>query len=322
MAILKPTSTSDNTVVTNSDMHRGLQEKFYKESLALAADLVIDIEAIYHDCFRGGLNQIDHNIIHRCKHLLGETLNELGLFNVNLHADINQAINQAATSQEIEAKRLRDLAIAEAKRTNSPLPPEPRVANRFICLESHPRVKLDFKPRGKNSVDESDESLNSSNEHVSKTVAEINEIIGQLDPSSGNAVRRKYTQPEDGYLITISFGDLTSVDQVLNRLSSFINTIESLSLDELMISQQFSNWFNVKQVNPFDLESADIDELTQSIVISVFNLEEFTASFYVSAMLNNTKIQISNAVSGSEKLSIKENKASINSSFLCINLQF
>lgn len=322
MAILKSTLSSDNTVITNGDMNRDLQDKFHKDHITLAAQLVVDIEAIYHDCFRGGLNQIDHNIIHRCKQSLGETLNSLNLFNVYLMADINMAIAQATQKQDVEAKKLRDLALGEAERENLPPPPMPNASNRFISLDSHPRVKLAFNPRGKNSVNESPESLQASNDQVSKIVDEINQLIKSFELSSGDLVRRKYTNSEDGYLISLSFSDLTNVEQVLNRLAAFIKTAESLSLDELMISQQFSTWFTVKPANPYDLELTAASSLIQTVAVSVFNLEEFTASFYVSAILNNLKIQISNLHNGSEKLSLLKSTKSINNSYLCINLQF
>lgn len=323
MAILKSTSLPDSAIVTNEDMNKALQKKLYEERVNLAANLVIDIEALCHDCFSNGLNQIDHYIIHRCKQLLGETLNSLGLFNVSLYTDVETAISDAIKKTENQEREARALIVAEALRHGINAPPEPsQPANRFVHLNKYPRVKLIFNPRGKTSFDEPDADLQANNDMVAKTVDEINQVVKGTDPSSGNYVRRKYTKCEDGYLIKISFSDLKKPNEVVERISSFIKTLESLSLDELMISQQFSNWFQVEQANPFDLEVSGYANYEQSIAISVFNLGEFTASFYVSTILTNLNILLTNKLKDSDKLSLLIQKESINNSFLCINLEY
>lgn len=324
MVTLKSTSLSNSVSDIHEDMNKALHDNLYQTRIKLVANLVNDIEALHHGCFQGGLNQIDQNILHRCKQALGATLNDLGLFNVFLYSDVETAITQTISELEDEDKKAWALAAQDAaKHGINPPPQPPSTPKRFVALKRHPRVRLGFKPRAKNDFDELLEDLNTSNNSALRTISEINELISKSEPSTGNEVRRKHTHSNDGFLISINCADLNSTSEVLDRITSFIDTVESLSLDELMIAQQFSSWMKMEQLNPFDLEVTDVKKnLVQSIAISVFNLEEFTASFYVSTLLKNIEILIANSLAKDGSLTLKHHAKSLNSSFLSINLKF
>lgn len=296
MATLKYTSSSDSEAISKD---HALQ--LYKNNLLNAASYLIDLEAMYHECLKGGVSLIDHNIIHRCKISIGKVFNDLGLFNTYVYADI-----------DAEVEKAKNMAAPNAK---------------FLKFTNRPRVKIGFNPRAKSYFDESEDNVNESNNRALSSVDEINKLIAETPILTANAVRRKYTVAQDGYLIHLMFADLSDSEAVLERIGHFIGTVEALSLDELMISQQFSEWFTVEQSNPFSLEliansSENAELYDQSIAITVFNLNDYTASFYLSTILKNIKQRITNYVLVSDSLSMKYHKHSINNSYECVNLHF
>ena len=338
MAILKSTSSLESSREQNESMNSGLIQNINDQAIKAVTDLVIDLEAMHHQCFKQGLNRIDHNIIHRCKLLLGQKFKALNLFNVSLIPDTDSIIQKHISEQRKADEDAYALAVKQANELKISPPQQKPFNLQFIAFDDLPRLKLDFKPRAKSSFDESDESLDKSNLYVETVIKSINQDIVSRPSSSCTEVRRKYTTLEDGYLITLNFNDISTAGAALDRLNIFINTIESLSMDELMISQQFSTIFKVEQTNPFLLEqevklkdsqetSASTEtnskpSLDQYIKISVFNLAEFTPSFYVSTILKNISKLMNMSMNNSERLSLIQKKHSINSSFVCVNLNF
>lgn len=243
------------------------------------ANLICDIEAIFHECFKNALNEFDQNIIKRCKTKISILFRDIGAYNLYMGYDEVQQNNQG-----------------------------------FITpLTTLPKVKLYFHGRSVSDSGEDADSISKENEYIESCIKKINEYKQLINNDIIN-VRKKYATHEDGVLIKIKTRNLTK-SQIIERIDFFIEEVRNLSLDELMISQQFTDWFSLENTNPYSLVKNQNHE--EGIFISLFYMDSFVPCYYLSIILMSIKKQLSSLNSLDN---FKLAYPSINESFVSLSI--
>lgn len=270
----------------------------YSDGLNTAAMHLLDLEALYHNNFINGFNTLDQSIVKNCKRDISIALHNLNLYNLYVnHADFLLVGNDN---------------------------------NSVLMLKELPRVMLHFNPRSAQFTGESAQDIEKDNNRVSDAVKYINNIIGQSECHNIIDVRSRYTNSEDGFLIEIKFSKHLNELEFINKMESFIEETQSLSLDELMISQQFSEWYSLEHKNPFWLHQQN-ETKNQTIMLSIFNIHCFSPAYFLSVLLDNIKIKVLSNIKKkldvsengiqNQKMQIKEKYTSINDSFVNLNFE-
>lgn len=270
-------------------------------------DLILDLESLYHNDFKNGLNQIDLQIVQRCKYKVSECFEKLDLYNLFLRSDVDQYIK----SKKIE----RDKSYELDDETDS--------VKFFHYIDDYPRFLLDFKPRDIENVSDSLEKVNQDNARVKQVVSEINSILAKQETPSIFKVRQKYTSKDDGLLIHLKFPSDLPIHSALSQIDDFTDTVKHLSLDELMISQQFTESFKITQDNPYSLQVDRGHKMPQSIRISVHNLKDYAPCYYLTVVLENIKEAINKVcdLNASEtEIHLSESYETINDCFVSMEL--
>jgi hypothetical protein len=270
----------------------------YSEALNIAAMHLLDLEVLYHYDFIHGFDTLDQMIVRNCKRKMSIALHTLNLFNLFLkHADFKLV----------------------------------RAGNNLVLhLQELPRILLSFNPRSAKFTGESTEEIEKDNNRVGDAVEYINNIISNTECHDIVDVRSRYTTDEDGFLIAIKLGQNLTEAEFIRKIETFIEEAQSLSLDELMISQQFSDWYTLQHKNPFWLHQKK-EATSQSILISIFNVHCFSPSYFLATLLDNIKIKVLSKLKGqpsnsdieesSHKLQIQDQYSSINNSFVILNFE-
>lgn len=276
-------------------------------SIQEICDLILDLESLYHNNFKNSQNQIDLQIIQRCKYKVSECFDNLNLYNLFLKSDVDQYIR----SKEIQ----RDSSYEVEKESDK--------VKIFNYIDEYPRIALDFKPRDIENIKDSVEQVNKDNARVEKVISEINAILAKRETPSIFKVRQKYTSNDDGFLIYLKFPSELMIDSALSRIDDFTDTVKHLSLDELMISQQFTENFRVTQENPYTLQVNNDHKPPQSIRISVHNLKDYAPCYYLTVVLENIKEDINrirDSNSSKTEINLSKSYETINDCFVSIEL--
>lgn len=210
---------------------------------------ILDLEAIYRENFFSELDdELNIFALKKCKTNLSTLLSSLNLFNLNLSSN---KLNFSKDNDE------------------------------FLTINDIPRIQLSFKKRDKELPIENQGEIDLENEHVHNTISLINKLLQEKQPTNILDVRQKYVSNNDGFLFTLNFHKTVSVIGLIKTLRDFQTEISNLTLDELMISQQFTDLFKMQYINPFWLENNHRNLVCdQSILISVRNIESSTPFYY------------------------------------------
>lgn len=300
----------------------------HRSNIALeVSDLILDLESLYQNNFKKGLNQVDLNIEQRCKQQISACFEKLNLYNVYLTSDASKSIKTKEIQLidpllEAQKAQKKDTEGGERKKTDETDADEPKV-KLFYYVDEYPRCYLIFKPRNIEGVNDTIEKVSAENEYVAKIVNEINQILEKKIPPSIFQVRKKYMCDQDGYLIHLKFNENVTVGDVLSLINDFSETVKSLSLDELMISQQFSENYSVIEDNPYTLQVNSGLKVPQSIRISVHNMRDYAPCYYLMIVLGNIKEAVAQAASLSTngaEIRISKQYETINDCFVSIEL--
>lgn len=270
-------------------------------------DLILDLESLYHNDFRNGLNQVDLQIVQRCKYKISECFDNLDLYNLFLRSDVEQYIR----SKKIERNDWYETDDESGK------------VKIFHYIDDYPRFLLDFKPRDIENTKDSLEKVNQDNARVQQVVSEINSILAKQQTPSIFKVRQKYTSKDDGFLIHLKFPSDLTIQAALSQIDDFTDTVKHLSLDELMISQQFTESFRISQDNPYSLQVDSDHKIPQSIRISVQNLKDYAPCYYLTVVLENIKEAINNLKDANDsktEINLSKSYETINDCFVSMEL--
>lgn len=279
------------TLAKKLDHVQLIQAKRDENSIALIVDLILDLEAMYLENFKNGLLELDWDVIRRCKTELSIHLKELSLYNLFL--------------EEGELNFISD-------------------EDEFSTIKEIPRVKLSFRPRSKEFAHEDIEQVNKDNDNALKIIEIICNHLASKSVTDIQDVRKKYVTSMDGFTFTLKFSDNIHVDEFLNKISSFNEEVKNLTLEELMVVQQFTDFFKVDYANPFWFEKEEAIK-EQTLIITLRNIET-SAPFY---FFNTIIINIINTIkSERDSAHQKKNKSlkmnlsynSINQSHIAYNL--
>lgn len=287
--------SKDNNASSHVVKHEAAK---YSDALNTAALHLLDLEALYHNNFINGFNTLDQNIVKNCKRDISIALHNLNLYNLYVnHADFQLVSND-----------------------NNPV----------RTLKELPRVMLHFNPRSAKFTDEPAQEIEKDNIRVGDAVNYINAITSLADCHNIIDVYSRYTNSEDGFLIEIKLSKHLNELEFINKMESFIEETQSLSLDELMISQQFSEWYSLEQKNPFWLHQQN-ETKSQTIMLSIFNIHCFTPAYFLAVLLDNIKIKVLSKIKNNidvpdnglqkQKMRINEKYSSINDSFVILNFE-
>ena len=268
-----------------------IQLKNFENSILIIVDLILDLEAIYLENFKNGLLELDWDVIRRCKTKLSLHLEELGLYNLFLDEGDLHFISDE---------------------------------NDFSTIKEIPRIKLNFKPRAQNFAYEDPQIIKNENDAVLKKIELICKYLKSRDLSNIQDVRKKYVTDMDGFTFTLRFTENAHVDEVLEKINSFKEEVENLTLEELMVAQQFTDFFKVDYTNPFWIEKEKITK-NQTIMISLRNIETSAPFHFFSTIILNINNTIKKRIdSGRDKknksIKIFLSYNSINQSHIAYNL--
>lgn len=268
-----------------------IQLKNFENSILIIVDLILDLEAIYLENFKNGLLELDWDVIRRCKTKLSLHLEELGLYNLFLDEGDLHFISDE---------------------------------NDFSTIKEIPRIKLNFKPRAQNFAYEDPQIIKNENDAVLKKIELICKNLKSRDLSNIQDVRKKYVTDMDGFTFTLRFTENAHVDEVLEKINSFKEEVENLTLEELMVAQQFTDFFKVDYTNPFWIEKEKITK-NQTIMISLRNIETSAPFHFFSTIILNINNTIKKRIdSGRDKknksIKIFLSYNSINQSHIAYNL--
>lgn len=271
----------------------------YAEKLTSAAIHILDLEALYHNNMLQGFDMLDQLILKNCKRKMSIALHELNLFNLYIKNDEFKLFSTE----------------------NDPV----------LRLKKLPRVLLSYNPRSTKFTGEPLTDIEADNNRVNDAVQYINNILVNSKCHEIVDVRSRYTSDNDGFLIEINFSSNLTEQIFIDKIETFIEEAQSLSLDELMISQQFSDWYTLQHKNPYWLHQNNTDQ-SQTILISIFNIHCFSPSYFLSTLLDNLKnkvlLRLENQIlnltdtNHSQQLLIKDQYSSINDSFVIFNISF
>lgn len=273
-----------------------MQQKKEETTIDAIASCILDIESIYHENFRNSLdNEIDLVSLKKCKTELSILLKKINVFNVFLKAkELNYAVNSEG----------------------------------FRTIQELPRIKINFKKRGVEFPFESQDKIDKENTFVEKSIVLINEILTKSAPVDIIDVRKKYISNEDGYLFTLELNKTINNLEVIEILESLNQEVSNLTLDELMISQQFTSLFKIEYINPFWLESQNKDlKLNQTILLSVRNIDCSSPFYYFKKVIEHLIAKIKKDIKQAQEIKKDNVKCffsynSINQSYIYCNLEF
>lgn len=233
-----------------------LKAKKDETTIDAVVSTILDLEAIYRENFFSELDdELDIFALKKCKTELSTLLGSLNLFNLKL---ISNNLNFSKGERE------------------------------FLTINEIPRVKLSFKKRDKELPLESQDEIELENEYVNDTINLINKLLQEKNPVNIIDVRQKYVSNTDGFLFTLNFQQQISLTVLIKILRDFQTEISNLTLDELMISQQFTDLFKMQYINPFWLENNHSNlDCEQSILISVRNIESSTPFYYFNKVVEH-----------------------------------
>lgn len=269
-----------------SELRLVRQENYLNE----AALLIMDLQAFFHEVFLRGLHQYDLSILRRCKAKLSTILKELDLYNLYLkHENIEYSENGSI-------KPLQEL----------------------------PGVYLLFHMRDQEDIEEAIDQVRQDNSRVGDLVGRINQIIQQKPKPTIDQVKERYASDEDGFLIRLPLKVNEDLKSIYHKIDLLREDVQHLSLDELMISQQFSEVYGVEYKHPFWLKNRSQNE-PLGIYINIFAVESFTPFYYLSVLLETLKRKIELAVNeladGETDLVMKFGYESLNRSYVLLNIE-
>lgn len=254
-----------------------------------AAYLILDIQALFHEVFINTLNHYDLSILRRCKSKLSIILKELNIYNLYLeHDKIQYSENNAIRP-----------------------------------VDKYPLVFLSFHPRSEGFVGEDAELIRQDNERVAEFIQCINAILQEQPAHTIDAVRERYSKTEDGYCITLHVADTETPLDLYLKIDELLEDVRNLSLDELMVSQQFSGVYTVEQKSPFWLKAQK--DLGAGIRINIHNIDSFAPFYYLSVLLESLKrkieLQLAEASEQEKVLDLHFGYDSLNKSFVHLKIK-
>lgn len=261
-----------------------------ENNLNEAALLIMDLQAFFHEVFVRGLHQYDLSILRRCKAKLSTILKELDLYNLYL---------KPATIEHSEKGHIKP-------------------------LKDLPNVYLLFHMRDQDDIKESVDQIKADNSRVGELVGRINQIINEKPKPTIDQVKERYASDEDGFLIRLPLRLNENIESIYRKLDLLREDVQHLSLDELMISQQFSEVYGIEYKHPFWLKNTGQNE-PFGIYINIFAVDSVTPFYYLSVLLETLKRKIELAVDeladGEKELLMKFGYESLNRSYVFLNIE-
>lgn len=254
-----------------------------------AAALILDIQALFHEVFINSLNHYDLSILRRCKTKLSIILKELNIYNLHLlHSQIQHSEN-----------------------------------GKIKKLTEYPLVSLSFHERSVAFVGEDLDVVRQDNERVAAFVQRINDIIRSQTNHTIDAVRERYSRVEDGCCISILISDNETPASLYEKIDALHEDVRNLSLDELIVAQQFSGVYTVELRSPFWLKAQK--NLDAGIRINIHNIDSFAPFYYLSVLLESLKrkieLQVMEAGEQETELDLNYGYDSLNKSYLHLNIK-
>lgn len=270
-----------------------LQAKKEETMITAIVASILDIEAIYQQNFKNSLDsEMDLFALKKCKTELSILLKNLNLYNLYLSPD------------KLVYKQI----------------------NNFTNINELPRLRLQFNQRDKEFPFENQSVIDAENKQVEETLDVINSLLKDMPVSNISDVRKKYVTSEDGFLFTINISDSPTNKKIVSVLSDFKTEVSNLTLDELMISQQFTDSFKVEYINPYWLETNKNNlDAKQNILISIKRIE-CSAPFYyfqkiIDHLIHIIEVEVNNSITlNQEYTNLVLSYNSLNQSYVYCNL--
>lgn len=256
--------------VKTLDHVQSVQAKKDENTIAAIVEIILDLESLYLENFRNGLSELDWDVIKRCKTALSVQLRDLSFFNLYIDLGILQFIEDDKS--------------------------------KFSTIKEIPRIKLSFNPRTIEHAQESVEQVEKDNNYSEITIENINQQLISIEITPIDDVRKKYVNSMDGFTFTLKFAENIKAEDFFEKFDAFNEEVKNLTLEELMIAQQFTDLFKVDYTNPFWYEkSKSIKD--QNIIITLRNIETLSPFYYFNTILLNLRNTISQnlKVNDSEK---------------------
>lgn len=256
--------------VKTLDHVQSVQAKKDENTIAAIVEIILDLESLYLENFRNGLSELDWDVIKRCKTALSVQLRDLSFFNLYIDLGILQFIEDDKS--------------------------------KFSTIKEIPRIKLSFNPRTIEHAQESVEQVEKDNNYSEITIENINQQLISIEITPIDDVRKKYVNSMDGFTFTLKFAENLKAEDFFEKFDAFNEEVKNLTLEELMIAQQFTDLFKVDYTNPFWYEkSKSIKD--QNIIITLRNIETLSPFYYFNTILLNLRNTISQnlKVNDSEK---------------------
>jgi len=230
-----------------------IKNKRDEKTISHIVDLILDLESMYLANFENGLLELDWLSIKRCKTELSVNLNKLGLYNTYLDEGFLNFFEDE---------------------------------NIFKTIKDIPRIKLCFNPRGREFPHEDLDDIKKSNDKAHETIALISQNLASRGLANIQDVRKKYVTETDGFLFSIKFQESIKIDDFFNIITSFKEEVENLTLEELMIAQQFTDLYKASYANPFTLGNEEPVK-SQMILISLRNIETSAPFYFFNTIILN-----------------------------------
>lgn len=256
--------------VKTLDHVQSVQAKKDENTIAAIVEIILDLESLYLENFKNGLSELDWDVIKRCKTALSVQLRDLSFFNLYIDLGILQFIEDDKS--------------------------------KFSTIKEIPRIKLSFNPRTIEHAQESIEQVEKDNNYSEITIEKINQQLISIEITPIDDVRKKYVNSMDGFTFTLKFAENIKAEDFFEKFDAFNEEVKNLTLEELMIAQQFTDLFKVDYTNPFWYEkSKSIKD--QNIIITLRNIETLSPFYYFNTILLNLRNTISQnlKVNDSEK---------------------
>lgn len=262
------------------------KQKFIN-SIKEIIDSILDLEAIYHENYINGLSIRDEKLLSKCKQNIIENMNLCNMYNVVIVQD------------DVEYGRV----------------------DGIYQMLSLPRIKLKFNPRVKDSFLDKNTNYDEENKYVENLVRIINSILTSSSTALINDVYRKYLNERDGFLIKLCFKETPSISSIIEKLRTIRVELKNLSIDEIMITQQFTKDFSIELSKPFNTNTTDLQ--SGFIAISIINLKFSKCLNFMPCVIelieSRIKKQFYSEIGDSKSIYCKFQFRSINETFISVN---
>lgn len=262
----------------------GTDEQKIENAILEIVDSILDIESILHENYKFGLNENHQKILKKCKNIIHKNASYCNLFNIEF--------------SQGEGGFNADRVLVEL-----------------------PRVLLNFKEREFDySIGDLD-FINIENTRVSSVVNRINILLKKAKLKDISSVLKKYSSDKDGFMFEIPVTKNLTLDELKARLDIVKSEVENLSLNKIMVTQQFSNAFKLSFSKPYH----ELKSSADGILISILNMNFESVLYFLKNIfeLINFKIRKcynDSQVSGKTIATCNEKFETLNGSYVEIKI--